>query len=100
MRRQANRKPQREVVGKMRKSLLTVIAVVALASGAAPGFTAENPQQQRVEHYAAMPNGTSGVAAQETFRASYLGNSPSETTLPTCTAGSAKDVVLNKNKCE
>src|SRR6266446_7578376 len=45
---------------KMRKSLLTVIVVGALASGAAPGLTAENTQQ-RVEHYAAMPNGMSGA---------------------------------------
>ena len=74
--------------------------MVALASGAAPGLTAENPQQQGVEHYAAMPNGMSGDAAQETFRASYLDTSPSETKIQTCTAGSAKDVALNKNRCE
>jgi hypothetical protein len=85
---------------KMRKSLLTVIVVVTLASGAAPGLTAENTQQQRVEDYAAMPNGMSGDAAQRTFLASHLGNPPSETQLLTCTAGSAKDVALNKNKCE
>jgi hypothetical protein len=84
----------------MRKALMTVIVAVTLASGAAPGLTAENAQQQRVEDSAAMPNGMRGDAAQETFRASYLGNSPSETTLPTCTAGSAKDVALNKNRCE
>jgi hypothetical protein len=81
----------------MRKSLLTVTVVVALASGAAPGLTAENPQQQRVQHYAAMPNGISGVAAQGTFFSSYLSNPPSET--EHCTAGSAKDVALNKNRC-
>jgi hypothetical protein len=84
----------------MRKSLLIVIVVAPLASGAAPGLTAENTQQQRVEDYATMPNGMSEVAAQGTFFSSYLGNSPSETQRPTCTAGSAKDVGLNKNRCE
>jgi len=73
----------------MRKSLLTVIVVGALASGAAPGLTAENTQQ-RVEHYAAMPNGMSGA---------YLSNPPSETKLPTCTAGSAKDVAIAHYRC-
>jgi hypothetical protein len=84
----------------MRKSLLTVTVIVALASGAAPGLAAENAQQQRVEDHAAMPNGMSRVAAQGTFFTSYLGNPPSETQLPNCTAGSAKDVALNKNRCE
>jgi hypothetical protein len=84
----------------MRKTLMTVIVAVTLASGSAPGLAAENTQQQRVENYAAMPNGMSGDLAQEISRASYLGNSPSETRLPTCTVGSAKDVALNKNRCE
>jgi hypothetical protein len=53
----------------MRKALMTVIVAVTLASGAAPGLAAENTQQQRVEDYAAMPNGTSVDVAQETFRA-------------------------------
>jgi hypothetical protein len=74
----------------MRKSLLTAIVVVGLASGAAPGFTAENTQQQHAEDYAAMPNGMSGVAARlpkGTFFSSYLSNPPSETKPTTCTAG-------------
>ena len=81
----------------MRKSLQTVIVIVALASGVAPGLAAENTQQQRVEEYAAMPNGMTGVAARETFVSSYLGNLPSDTTRPTCTAESPKDVALNQN---
>jgi hypothetical protein len=83
---------------KMRKSLLTAIVVVGLASGAAPGFTAENTQQQRAEEYAAMPNGMSRVAAQDTFSSSWLSNLPSET--EHCTAGSAKDVAVAKNRCK
>ena len=73
----------------MRKSLLTVIVVGAVASGAAPSLTAESTQQ-RVEHYASMPNGMSGA---------YLNNPPSETKLPTCTAGSAKDVAIAHHRC-
>jgi hypothetical protein len=83
----------------MQKSILAVIVVVALASGAAPGLTAENTQQQRVQDYAAMPNGMSGVTAQGTFLSSYLSNPPSETKLPTCTAGSAKDVAIAHYRC-
>jgi hypothetical protein len=83
----------------MRKSLLTVIVLVALASGAAPGLAAENTQQQRVEGSAAMPNGMSGVAAQGTFFSSYLSNPPSETKPTTCTAGSAKDVAIGHYRC-
>jgi hypothetical protein len=33
----------------MRKSLVTITVIVALASGAAPGLTAENTHQLRVE---------------------------------------------------
>ena len=55
----------------MRKSLLTAMVIVALASGAAPGFAAANTQPQQ---------------------ASAMGQ-------PHCTAGSAKDEALNKNKC-
>jgi len=83
----------------MRKSLLTVFAVVAFASGAAPGLTAENTPQQRLADRAPMADDIARYAAQEIFPASYLGNSPSETELPTCTAGSAKDVAFNKNRC-
>jgi hypothetical protein len=79
----------------MRQSLLSLIVVGALTSWAVPGLAA---QQQRVEHYA--PNGTSGVAAEGTFFTYYLGDPPSVTELPNCTAGSAKDVGRNKNKCE
>jgi hypothetical protein len=79
----------------MRKSLLTVSVVVALTSGAASGLTAENTQQQRVEHYAPMLNDLSGVAAEGTFLSFSLSNAE----LPHCTAGSAKDVGLDKNKC-
>ena len=84
----------------MQKSLLAVIVVVTLASGAEPGPTAENTQQQRVQDYAAMPNGMSGVTAQGTFLSSYLSNPPSETTRPSCTAGSAKDVAVARNRCK
>ena len=84
----------------MRKSLLTAIVVVALASGAAPGFAAENTQELRVEHYAAMPNGMSGVAAQETFFSPYLSDEPSATKRPGCnSAQSAKDVAVTRNRC-
>jgi hypothetical protein len=85
----------------MRKSLLTVTVIVALASGGAPGFTAENPQHPRVEYYAAMPNGMSGVAAQGTFFGSYLTNEPSATIQSGCnSAQSAKDVAVARNRCE
>jgi hypothetical protein len=87
----------------MRKSLLTLIVVGTLASGATPGFAAENTQQQRVERYAAMPNGMNGVAAQEAFFNPYLSNPPSATKRSGCSAGSAKDVVASKNwrdRCE
>jgi hypothetical protein len=84
----------------MRKSLLTAIVVVALASVAAPGFAAENTQQQPIEGYAAMPNGISGVAAQETFFSPYVSNEPSATTQPGCdSAQSAKDVAVAENRC-
>jgi hypothetical protein len=82
----------------MQKSLMTAIVVVALASGAAPGFTAENTQQQRIEDYVALPNGMSRVAAQETFSSSWLNHPPSET--EHCTAGSAKDVAVARNRCK
>ena len=52
----------------MRKSLLTLIVVGALASGAAPGFAAANTQQQQAS------------AIEQ----------------PHCTAVSAKDVGLNR----
>jgi hypothetical protein len=55
----------------MRKSLLTAIFFVALAGAAAPGFAAANTQQQQA----------SGVEQ------------------PHCTAGSAKDVALARNRC-
>jgi len=84
----------------MRKSLLTLIVVGTLASGATPGFAVENTQQQRVEHCAAMPNETSGVTARGMLFSSYLSNPSSEATFPTCTAGSAKDVALARNRCE
>jgi hypothetical protein len=83
----------------MRKSLLTVIVAVGLASGAAPGITAENTQQQRIEEYAATPSGMSEVAAQSTFFSPYLSNPTSETNLPTCTAGSPKDVAIAHYRC-
>jgi hypothetical protein len=84
----------------MRKSLLTAVVVVALASVATPGFAAENTQQQPTERYAAMPNGMSGVAAEETFFRPYLSNEPSATTQPGCdSAQSAKDVAVAKNRC-
>jgi len=83
----------------MRKSLMTVV-VVALASGAASGLTAENTQQQRVADSNALAAGMTRDVAQEAFLPSYLGNPPSETKLPTCTAGSAKDVAVARNKCE
>jgi hypothetical protein len=83
----------------MQKSLLAVIVVVPLASGAAPGLTAENTQQQRVEDYAAMPNDMSGVVARGTFFSSYLSNPPSETKPTTCAAGSAKDVTIGHYRC-
>jgi hypothetical protein len=63
----AERQEERE----MRKSLLTLIVVGALASGAAPGFAAADTQQQ--------------APAMEQ---------------PHCTAVSAKDVALDENKCE
>jgi len=81
---------------KMRKSLLTAIVMVALVSGAAPGVRAENTKQERTANHHAMATGI-GDAAQESFLGSYLGNPPSETKLPTCTAESPKDVALNKN---
>jgi hypothetical protein len=56
----------------MRKSLLTAMVIVALASGAAPGFAAANTQRQQ---------------------------QASATEQPHCTAVSAKDVALDKNKC-
>jgi hypothetical protein len=84
----------------MRKSLLTAIVVVALASGAAPGFAAENTQQERVADRNAMAVGMIGNAAQEAFLPSYLGNPSSESKRPICTAGSAKDVAVAKNRCE
>jgi hypothetical protein len=55
----------------MRKSLLTLIVLGALASGTAPGFAAADTQQQ--------------APAMEQ---------------PHCTAVSAKDVALDENKCE
>ena len=83
----------------MRKELMVAIVAVTLASGAAPGLAAEKTQQQRVEYSAAMPSGMSRVAAQGTYFSS-LSKPASETQLPTCTAGSAKDVAFNKNRCE
>jgi hypothetical protein len=100
MRQQADPGAAEKGRRKMRKSLVTITVIVALASGAPPGLTAESTHQLRVEDYSAMPNGVSGVAAQETFFSPYLSNPPSETTRPSCTAGSAKDVAVARNRCE
>jgi hypothetical protein len=86
----------------MRKSLLTVIVIAALASAAAPALTAENTPPQRVADSAAI-DGMTSVAAGETFSTSSLGNPLSATKRSGCSAGSAKDVVVSKNwrdRCE
>jgi len=86
----------------VRKSLLTVIVVAALASGAAPALTAENTPPQRVADSGAV-DGMTGVAAGETSFTSSLGNPPLATKRSGCSAGSAKDVVASKNwrdRCE
>jgi hypothetical protein len=74
----------------MRKSLLTLIIVGVLASWAAPGLAADNPQQQRMADCNAKAAGMTGDA-RKTFMSSCLSNKPSEAaTSPNCNPAKSK----------
>jgi hypothetical protein len=78
----------------MRKSLLKLIIVGALAGWAAPGLAQDSPQQQRVPASVTMADGSLTY---------WLGDPPSSTKRSDCSAGSAKDVVASKtwrDRCE
>jgi psiF repeat len=88
----------------IRHSLYVVIlaATVAVISATNPGYSADNPQQQRMKDCNAQAIGISGDARQK-FMSSCLSGKTAETKTPNCVNGKpcgnsciAKDKVCRK----